>query len=1480
MAAIAAAGLLSWSAPGRAQTVIAATDQTCLGTRAGSALNCTAKDFTTQAVLTAAAGTPAFCEAGQTFIFNADVAIVKGGGGSNYDIGFFAGQAGNNPGALGGTCSVATFPSTPAPFVDLEGAGDTCGDWNGKGSLTPRVQNIKVTCGAATTTDSNLSVPYVLSWYPNTSLTCTGPGNVMTTVGSKCATAAATIQTTSGSLVQVGGYVDVTKQALPDGDAQAFSYTATGPASTVVGYQSVVGGVPTGGVTTSNTNTITFSLADNQTIRVYLTVVAANRTLTITEQPSGQVAHWESSAAISCAPVTGTPTLTTSNANRQIQALLNTTNSAAACTVTNTRRARISLVKNVPGRLAAADQFTVAVSGAGATTLTDSSNTAIAASAVAIATSGTGTGDFSNASNPTFRATPGQALTLTDAMAAGSSSLLSYYDTRLTCSNAFAGPGATTNLPNGAAVTGHTLTPAPGDDITCTFTNTPKARLTLAKTVVNDNGQTRTAADWTLSANGPATISGIPGAPAITAVVVPAGTYTLSESGPLGYVQTGLACTGTADSNPSDGLALASGETATCTFTNDDQPIGQSISKSLAYHTDADGSGSVTEGDTLGFAVTVTNTGVAALGDVQVSDPLLTPASTHCASVAPGNTCVLNGTYVVTGADAANGQVSNTASVTSTEIPESVSSNTVVTPVSLPPPPALAVAKSHAGSFSAGANATYTLQVSNTGGAPVGGTTTVTDTLDAALTYVSATGTNWTCGATGQVVTCTTTAGVAAYGAMAPITLVAAVAPSAGASIDNAAAVANTTLNGGAAVAGNTDTATVLHADLSTSTKTVANLGGGATPDVDAGDVLEYTITLVETAGAQSSNVQVTDPIQAGLGSANVTLVPPGAIDNSVAGLVDVTGITVPAGGSVQVRYRVTIGAGFSPGDGIDNVATIDNPAGPGATPAAPTLTYAQSQVAVTGNKQLYLRDDNSSPTAQVMDRDRPEPVATPGVVLTSKGASVVWTQSPVIPAGQALALDAGTVVASIPLNAGFETVDLQAFLYKGTTSGTLIGQSTLRSVATANALATETFSITLNGSYSPLAPGEILTLALVNSTTGNGKNVTLYAYNGSAARLSFTTSTVVHVDSVEAHAEDYASGNATSGYYTLGGTVYVRAVASDPFGGADIGAAEVTIQDANGETVVGPVAMTPVATAAATRTFEYAATLPQQGALGNWTAIVTAYEGEEAAVTHTANGSFEVRGTVTLTQSWGGGSNTGDTLVLQVAGGSNAADGNSVAPGSAVPARADSPASAAITLLQSFTSGSAGNYAIDLSCTRVADGGTVAVSGTGLSRTIQMPLDSSVSCTWSNALSVPLTLVKLMFVVEDPVNGVVSPKAIPGATVEYQVIVTNPSSQDADSGSVVVTDPLPPQTDLRATDLGGPGSGPVDFIDGSPGSGLDYTYPDDIEFSQDGSDWSYVPNPGPDGYDPSIRYLRVRPDGAFDGNNGQFTLRFRVRVR
>ena len=95
-----------------------------------------------------------------------------------------------------------------------------------------------------------------------------------------------------------------------------------------------------------------------------------------------------------------------------------------------------------------------------------------------------------------------------------------------------------------------TVTLGIGQSATCTITNDDiPAHLTLSKAVINDNGGTAVATDWTLNAAGPTTgISGVTGTAPVTAVQVLPGTYTLSESGPgpPGYAASSWACTGAA----------------------------------------------------------------------------------------------------------------------------------------------------------------------------------------------------------------------------------------------------------------------------------------------------------------------------------------------------------------------------------------------------------------------------------------------------------------------------------------------------------------------------------------------------------------------------------------------------------------------------------------------------------------------------------------------------------------------------------------------------------------------------------------------------------------------------------------------------------------------------------------------------------------------------------------------------------------------
>jgi len=91
-------------------------------------------------------------------------------------------------------------------------------------------------------------------------------------------------------------------------------------------------------------------------------------------------------------------------------------------------------------------------------------------------------------------------------------------------------------------------------------------------------------------------------------------------------------------------------------------PITHSLDQTLVKAVTADSNGGdAAVGDVLTYTVTLTNRSNTTLLDVEVSDALITPHSVVCASVAPGATCQLVGSYTVTQADADAGQIRNTA---------------------------------------------------------------------------------------------------------------------------------------------------------------------------------------------------------------------------------------------------------------------------------------------------------------------------------------------------------------------------------------------------------------------------------------------------------------------------------------------------------------------------------------------------------------------------------------------------------------------------------------------------------------------------------------------------------------------------------------------------------------------------------------------------------------------------------------------------
>lgn len=103
----------------------------------------------------------------------------------------------------------------------------------------------------------------------------------------------------------------------------------------------------------------------------------------------------------------------------------------------------------------------------------------------------------------------------------------------------------------------------------CTIKNAKQTKLTLVKNITKNNGGLAAATDWTLKASGPMLLSGVTGSAAVTNVSVLAGKYDLSEfGGPDGYKASNWVCTGGFQSGAS--ITLATGQSATCTITNDD----------------------------------------------------------------------------------------------------------------------------------------------------------------------------------------------------------------------------------------------------------------------------------------------------------------------------------------------------------------------------------------------------------------------------------------------------------------------------------------------------------------------------------------------------------------------------------------------------------------------------------------------------------------------------------------------------------------------------------------------------------------------------------------------------------------------------------------------------------------------------------------------------------------------------------------------
>ncbi len=135
--------------------------------------------------------------------------------------------------------------------------------------------------------------------------------------------------------------------------------------------------------------------------------------------------------------------------------------------------------------------------------------------------------------------------------------------------------------------------------------------------------------------------------------------------------------------------------------------------------------------------------------------------------------------------------------------------------------------------------------------------------------------------------------------------------------------------------------------------------------------------------------------------------------------------------------------------------------------------------------------------------------------------------------------------------------------------------------------------------------------------------------------------------------------------------------------------------------------------------------------------------------------------------------------------------------------------------------------------------------------------------------------------------NGDVA-RAVPGALVDYSVVVTGPLDNASPATSFAITDMIPDHLSLFVGDLSQAGTGPAAFIDND--SGMEFGFDglasltDSVEFSSDGGKtFNYIPVADADGCDQNVTHIKLRPRGALmpvDEKYERFSIRYRMKVK
>jgi uncharacterized repeat protein (TIGR01451 family) len=323
--------------------------------------------------------------------------------------------------------------------------------------------------------------------------------------------------------------------------------------------------------------------------------------------------------------------------------------------------------------------------------------------------------------------------------------------------------------------------------------------------------------------------------------------------------------------------------------------------------------------------------------------------------------------------------------------------------------------------FATGFNSTYTLTVTNNGPQSAPGPVTVTDTLPAGLTFVSATApAGWTCANAGQVVTCTLP-GAQIKNVTLTFTIVATVTTAAAASVTNIA----TTADGA-----NDDTNLGNNRGTVTSAVTIRTVTSvpsvAAESRLPSNGITNYTDTYVVT---NTGNIADTYALAA-------TVVPAAGVVtiisvNGVNGTTGTTGaLAVNGTSTVTVVYSVSTAAATGATAVLKLTATSTFTA---SSTGAGDVTVTVVRAGISMSKQLY-RDNQAT---LVVGGVTPGEYVQYKVTVTNTGAAAATAVSVSDPVPSAV-----THIANTPDAAGWTITAPPAGTITASLAGTLAAAS------------------------------------------------------------------------------------------------------------------------------------------------------------------------------------------------------------------------------------------------------------------------------------------------------------------------------------------------------------------------------------------------------------------------------------------------------